>query len=101
MAHLDTVQRSVNTLHDPDPMLVLSESRQGTPVTRAPPTHEPKKLAIPPPTGEDVYPDVYLPISWNYKISEMFYGYTDLSRAEWTILKVWTHSVCCGQNKWY
>ena len=42
MAQPDTVQRSVsspvNTLHDPDLMLTQSESRQGTPVTRALPT---------------------------------------------------------------
>ena len=40
MAQPDTVQSSVsfpvNTLHDPDPMLILSGSRQGTPVMRAP-----------------------------------------------------------------
>ena len=83
MAQPDTVQRSVsspvNTLHDPDAMFVLSECRQGTPVMRVPqplqspnPTQEPKKLPIPPPTGEDVYPDLYLPISENYKISDKF-----------------------------
>ena len=87
MAQPDTAQRSVsppvNTLHDPDPMLTQSEPRQGTPVTRVPqpfksPTHtqEPKKQPIPPPIGEDVYPDLYLPVAENYKISDMFYGYT-------------------------
>ena len=74
----------MNTLHDPDPMLVLSESRHGTPVMRAPqplqspvPAQEPKELSILPPKGEDVYPDLYLPVSENYKISDRFYGYTD------------------------
>ena len=59
----------MNTLHDPDPMLALSESRQGTPVMQAPqplqppfPTQEPKKLPVPHPTREDVYPDLYLHI---------------------------------------
>ena len=75
-----SVSSSVNTLHDPNPMPVLSKSRQGTPVTRAPqplqspiPTHEPKKLPFPPLTG-DVYPDLYLPISENYNISDKFMG---------------------------
>ena len=88
MAQSDTVQRSVcspvHALHDPDPMLAQSESMQGTPVMRAPqplkspnPTQGPKKLPIPPPIGEDVYPDWYLPVTENYKISDKFYGYTD------------------------
>ena len=62
----------VNTLHYPDPMPILSKSRQGAHVTRAPqplqspiPTQEPKNLPIPPPTGEDVYLDLYLPVSEN------------------------------------
>ena len=69
MAQHDTAQRSVsshvNTLHDPDPVPTQSEPRQGTPVTRAPqplksqiPTQEPQKQPIPPPIGEDVYPDI-------------------------------------------
>ena len=93
MAQPDTVQRSVsspvNTLHDPDPMLILSESKQGRPVMRPPhplqspiPTQEPKKLPIPHPTGEDVYPDLYLPISKNNMISDKFYGYTDSVSAD-------------------
>ena len=84
MSQPDTVQRymssHVNTLHDPYPMLVLSESRQGTPVTRAPQPLQspiPTQLPIPLPRGEDVYPDLYLPISENYKVSDKFYGYTD------------------------
>ena len=92
MAQPDTVQRSVsspvNNLHDPYPVLVLSESRQGTPVTKVPqclqspvPTQEPKKLPIPPLTG-DVYPDLYIPLSENYKISDKFYGYTDSVSAD-------------------
>ena len=55
MAQPETVRRSltspVNTLHDPDPMPVLSKSRQGIPVMRdlqSLPTQEPKKLPIPP-----------------------------------------------------
>ena len=74
----------MKTLYDPDPMLALSESRQGTPIMRAPqplqsliPTQEPKKLPIPHPTREDLYPDLYLSISENYKISDKFYGYMD------------------------
>ena len=34
------------------------------------------------PTGEDAYPDLYLPISENYKISDKFYGYTDSVSAD-------------------
>ena len=93
MAQPDAVQRSVsppvNTLHDPDPMLVLSESRQGTPVMKVPkplqspiPIQEPKKPPVPHPTKEDVYPDLYLPISENYKISDKFNGYTDSVSAD-------------------
>ena len=45
MALPETAGRSVcspvNTLHDPDPMPVLGESQQGTPVTRA---HQPPNL---------------------------------------------------------
>ena len=119
MAQPDTVQRSVsppvNTLYGSDPMLAQSESRQGTPDMGVPqplqsqvPTQEPKKLPIPPLTGECVYPDLYLPITENHKISDKFYGYTDsvsadnnTSGAEWTILQVWDHSICCRQNTWY
>ena len=93
MAQPDTVQRSVsspvNTLHNPDPMLTQSEPRQGTPVTRAPqplqspvPTQEPKKLPIPPITGENVYPDLYLPVTENHKISDKFYGCSDSVSAD-------------------
>ena len=88
MAQPDMVQRSVsspvNTLHAPDPVLTQSGSREGTPVMRVPqpltspiPTQEPKKLPIPPPIGEDVYPDLCLLVAENYKISDKFYGYTD------------------------
>ena len=47
------------------------------PLTSPIPTQEPKKLPIPPPICEDVYPDLYLPVTENYKISDKFYGYTD------------------------
>ena len=74
----------MNTLCDPDPSLTQSKSRQGTPVMRAPQplkspilTQEPKKQPFPPPIGQDVYPDLYLPVTENYKISDKFYGYTD------------------------
>ena len=45
MAQPETVQKSVHspvkTLHDPNPMPVLSKSRQGTPIMRA---HQPSNL---------------------------------------------------------
>ena len=88
MAQLDTVQRSVNSpvnnVHVSGPMLTQNGTRQGTPVTRAPqplfspiPTQESERLPIPPPIGEDVYPDLHLPVTENYRISDKFYGYTD------------------------
>ena len=36
-----------------------------------------RNLAIPPPVGGDMYPDLYLPVTENYRISDKFYGYTD------------------------
>ena len=70
-------------------MLALSESRQGTPIMRVPqplqspiPTQKPKKLPVPHATREDVYPDLYLPVSENYKISDKFYGYMDSVSAD-------------------
>ena len=41
------------------------------------PTQEPKGTPIQFPTGGNAYPDLYLPIPDNYRISDMFYWYTD------------------------
>ena len=83
MAQSDTVQRSVsspvNNLHGPDPMLTQCESRHGTPVARASqpiksqiPTQECEFHPIPPPIAESMYPDLYLPVTENYRISDKF-----------------------------
>ena len=88
MMQSDTVQSSVsspvNNLHGPDPMLTQSKCRHGTPVARSPlpiispiPTQEHENLPIPPQIGEDMYPDLYLPVTENYRISDNFYGYAD------------------------
>ena len=93
MAQPDTVQGSVsspvNTLHGPGPMLTQSESRHGTPVAGVPqpikspiPTQECENPPIAPHIGEDMYPDLYLPVAENYRISDKFYGYTDSVSAD-------------------
>ena len=51
--------------------------RASQPLTSPIPTQEPKKLPIPPPIGEDVHPDLYLPVTEDYKVSDKFYGYID------------------------
>ena len=89
MAHPNTVQRSVsssvNILQAPEPIHIQSEPKQDMPVTKAPqphisssPTQELKNLPI----FEDIYPDLYLPVTENYKISGKFYGYTDSVSAD-------------------
>ena len=93
MAHPNTVQRSVsstvNILQAPEPICIHSEPKQDMPVTKAPqhhislsPTQELKNLPISPPIGKDIYPDLYLPVTENYKISDKFYGYTDSVSAD-------------------
>ena len=93
MTQPGTAQRSVNShvnnLHGPYPMLTQSESRHGSPVVRTPqpikspiPTHEHEYQPIPPPIGEDMYPDLYLPVTENYRISDKFCWYTDSVSAD-------------------
>ena len=88
MAQPDTVQRSVsssvNNLYAPEPIFIQSEPRQDMPDTKATQPHissistkEHKTMPISSPVGEDIYPDLYLPVAENYSISDKFYGYTD------------------------
>ena len=87
MVQPNTVQRSVsssvNILQAPEPIHIQSAPKQDIPVTKAPQTHissiptqELKNLTISPPIGEDIYPDLYLPVTENYRISDKFYEYT-------------------------
>ena len=48
------------------------------------------------PTGEDAYPDLYLPISENYKISDKSYRYTDSVSADNNpMMLVELNGLCC------
>ena len=59
---------------------------------------------------KDIYPDLYLLVAENYKISNRFYGYMDsmstdnnpmdIGRINRTILQVWDYYICSRQSKW-
>ena len=84
----DTVQKlessSLNNFLGSRPTSSQSEIRTKIPdVSAYPPnislisTQEPKSLPISSTKGENKYPDLYLPVTENYKISDKFCGYTD------------------------
>ena len=50
-------------------------------------TQEPKSMPITSTKGEDKYPDLYLPVTENYRISDKFCGYMD--------------SMSVDNNPWY
>ena len=51
---------------------IIGSSKAGELQTRSQTTHGTK----------DIYPDLYLPVAENYKISDQFYGYTDSMAAD-------------------
>ena len=88
MALPDTVQKSVssslNNFLASGPISSQSEIRQDMPDVNAsrPNTFSnsaqgPKTIPISSTKGEDKYPDLYLPVAENYRISNKFYGYMD------------------------
>ena len=77
MAQPDTVQRSVSSSTN---NLLLSEPVSTNTFSIS--TQEPKTMPISSPKGEDKYPDLYLPVTENYRISNRFYGYTDSVSAD-------------------
>ena len=88
MGQPDTVQMSVsssmNNLLASEPISSQSEIRQHMPDigalqpdTSSISTQECKTMPISSPKSEDKYPDLYLPVTENYRISDKFYGYTN------------------------
>ena len=84
----DTVQKpessSLNKFIASGPTSIQSEIRPKVPdVSVYPPntslisTQEPKSMPVSSIKGEDKYPDLYLPVTENYKISDKFCGYMD------------------------
>ena len=89
----DTVQKSVssslNNLLASGPISSQSEIRQDIPhINASQPntslisTQEPKTIPISFTKREDKYPDLYLPVAEDYRISNKFYGYTDSVSAD-------------------
>ena len=75
---------SANNLLASEPISSQSEFRQNMPDVGASQPHTSsistqgcKTMPISSPKSEDKYPDLYLPVTENYRISDMFYGYTD------------------------
>ena len=88
MALPDAVQKSasssMNNFLASGPISSQSEIRQDMPVMNASQpntspisTQGPKTIPISSTKGEDKYPDLYLPVTGNYRISDKFYGYMD------------------------
>ena len=93
MALPDTVQKSVSTSLNSflasGPISSQSEIRQDVPDINATQpntssisTQGPKTIPISSTKGEDKYPDLYLPVAENYRISNKFYGNTDSVSAD-------------------
>ena len=88
MAQPNTFQRSVssstNNLLVSEPVSSQREIRQNMPEAGTSQPHtssiftqECKTMPISSPKDKDKYPDLYLPVAENYRISNKFYGYTD------------------------
>ena len=88
MALPDPIQKSVssslNNFHASGPIFSQSKIRQDMPDINASQcntcpisTQGPKTIPISSTKGEDKYPDLYLPVAENYRISGKFYGYMD------------------------
>ena len=93
MALPDTVQKpessSLNNFIASEPISSQSENRPKvpdvsvySPNTSLISTQEPKSMPISSTKGEDKYPDLYLPVTENYRLSNRFCGYTDSMSAD-------------------
>ena len=93
MALPETVQKSVssslNNLLASGPISSQSEIRQDMPDINASQPNTslisiqgPKTIPISSTKREDKYPDLYLPVTEDYRISNKFYGYTDSVSAD-------------------
>ena len=80
---------SLNNLLASGPISSHSEMRQDMPDIKASQPHTssistqgPKTMPISSPKSEDKYPDLYLPVTENYRVGDKFYGYTDSVSAD-------------------
>ena len=93
MALPDTVQKpvssSLNNFLASGPLSSQSEIRQNVPdISAYPPntslisTQGPKSMPVSSTKEDNKYPDLYLPVTENYRISDKFYRYTDSVSAD-------------------